>query len=80
MTASCWLGSARCVCLASGTTRQRGPSSPPVLQVDALIIGGWYGIKGRSGVLGQYLLALSDGPVHGSTTRFISFVKCVLGF
>ena len=47
-------------------------------QVDALIIGGMWGRKARSGILGEYVLALADGPAENSMSPFLSFCRSVL--
>jgi len=45
--------------------------------VDALIIGGMWGRKARSGMLGEYILALADGPAENSLSPFLSFCRSV---
>ena len=52
------------------------------LDIDAVIIGGWYG-QGtrRAGVVAQYLLALLEMPVNDASAEppvFLSFCKCAL--
>ncbi|KAK9803302.1 hypothetical protein WJX72_010348 [[Myrmecia] bisecta] len=47
------------------------------LEIDAVIIGGYYGTGARGGLIAQYLLALAEAPHGGATepTKFISFCK-----
>ncbi len=47
------------------------------MQVDALIIGGMWGRKDRSGMLGEYVLGLADGRAEHSMSPFLSFCRCV---
>jgi len=47
------------------------------MQVDALIIGGNWGKKDRSGMLGEYVFALADGPAKDSMSPFLSFCRSV---
>jgi len=47
----------------------------PSVQVDALIIGGNWGKKDRSGMLGEYVLGLADGPAKHSMSPFLSFCR-----
>ena len=47
----------------------------PAVQADALIIGGLWGKKDRSGMLGEYVLGLADGPAEHSMSPFLSFCR-----
>lgn len=50
------------------------------MDIDALIIGAWYGTgERRGGVLAEYLLALLERKCDGSGVEpavFVSFCKC----
>ena len=47
------------------------------VDIDAVIIGGWFGTGGRGGFLAQYLLALLEQPyTPGREPVFLSFCKC----
>ena len=44
-------------------------------QVDAVIIGGYFGKKARGGKIGEYLLALADGSADTGPSSFVSFAR-----
>ena len=47
------------------------------VDIDAVIIGGWWGKGKRGGLLAQYLLALLEQPhTPGRAPVFLSFCKC----
>lgn len=47
------------------------------VDIDAVIIGGWFGTGSRGGFLAQYLLALLEQPdTPGRAPVFLSFCKC----
>ena len=46
--------------------------------MDALIIDGMWGKKARSGMLGEYVLALAaEGKPENSLSKFLSFCRSV---
>lgn len=51
------------------------------VDIDAVIIGGWFGKGGRGGFLAQYLLALLEQPYtpgRDPDPVFLSFCKCAV--
>ena len=50
------------------------------VDIDAVIIGGWFGTNSRGGFLAQYLLALLEQPYTPGSREpvFLSFCKCAV--